>query len=220
MGCFGKCSYHAHVADCSGSNWAKWTPICQRTVLPTIINFPMDLMTFRPKTFLFSLKVLKGFTSSNVNYQATDYFSSSALYQWNNPTLNVSQYYHFSKENGRFVGGNKGSSPLLLYYKHHYFTSNFFKCSHNKISTHQTNIGLINQARWRCTVALNFRIDSNKHNKNETNNNAKVGIRDIREYTQFTVGIHISKWRKVFTVNARIWFNLGQQKVRLYDTRD
>jgi len=113
-------------------------------VLPTIINFAMDLMKFHPKKFSFSLKVFKGFTSSNINYQTTDYFSSSALYQWNNPALNASQYYHFSKEYGRFFGGNKGSSPLLLYYKHHYFISNFFKCSHNKISTHQTNIGLIN----------------------------------------------------------------------------
>jgi cytolysin (calcineurin-like family phosphatase) len=75
----------------------------------------MDLMTFRPKKVFFPLKVLKGFTSSDVNYQTTDYFSSSALYQWNNHTLYVSHYHHFSKEYGRFIGGKEKqpSSSLL-----------------------------------------------------------------------------------------------------------
>jgi len=34
----------------------------------------------------------------------------------------MSQYYHFSEEYRGFVGANEGSSPLLPYYKHHYFT--------------------------------------------------------------------------------------------------
>jgi len=77
------------------------------------------------------LKFLNGFTSSNNNYQTTDYFGLSAFYQWNNPTLNVTVLPLF-KDYGCFVGANEGSSPLLLCYKYHYFTSNFLKFSHNK----------------------------------------------------------------------------------------
>jgi hypothetical protein len=188
VGYFGKCGYHAHVADGGGSDWVKSTavcqsmvlpnnkkstpvcqsmvlpnnkkltpvcqsmvlpnnkkstPVCQSMVLPNNINFTVDLMTPRPKKFSFSLKLLKGFTSSDNSYQTTDYFGSSALHQWNNPTLNMSQYYHFSKEYGGFVGANEGSGLLLLYYRHHYFNSIFFKFSLNNISTHQTTRGLI-----------------------------------------------------------------------------
>lgn len=125
VGCFGKCGYHAHVADGGGSNWAKSNPVCQFMGLPTIINYPVGVMPSRPKIFSFSLKLLKGFTSSNNKYQATNYFGLSALYLWNNPTLNTSQYCHISKDYGGFVGANEGSSPLLLYYKHHYFTIKF-----------------------------------------------------------------------------------------------
>ena len=108
LGCVGKCGYHAHVTDCGRSEWAKLTPVFQCLVLPTIINFPVDLMTYGPKEFSFFLKLLKGFTGSNNNYQTTDYFGSSALYKWNNPTLNMLQYNHWSKDYGGFVGANEG----------------------------------------------------------------------------------------------------------------
>jgi hypothetical protein len=78
VGSFGKCGFHAHVADGGGSNWGKINSR-QRMGLPTNMNFPVDLMTPCPKEFSFSLKLLKGFASSNNNYQTTDYFGSSAL---------------------------------------------------------------------------------------------------------------------------------------------
>jgi len=85
VGSFDKCGYNAHVAEVGGSNWAKSTPICQRMGIPTNMNFPVDLMTSRPKKFSFSLKLLKGFKNSNNNYQTTAYFGSSALINGTTP---------------------------------------------------------------------------------------------------------------------------------------
>jgi hypothetical protein len=123
FGCVGKCDYHAHVTDGCGSNWAKSTPVSQRMGLPTIINFPLNPMAYRPKEFSFSLKLLKGFASSNNSNQTTDYVGSSALCQWNSSTLNMSQYYQYSKDYAGFVGAYEGRTT--------FFTAALFFCTTN-----------------------------------------------------------------------------------------
>jgi hypothetical protein len=61
-------------------------------------------LSLGPKEFSFSLMLLKSFASFNNNYQTTDYFGSSESYQWNSCTLNMSQYYQFSKDYAGFLG--------------------------------------------------------------------------------------------------------------------